>query len=266
MTCQSDNQGSILNLAFVLLLVVIIGTVATGHCQELPDAPQPQITDYTVHNGAVTFAAPKSNTRHPLRLLGLVAVNTYAVLGDLKPNSIDVETNKWGYVPSLDNLSEPRPRYLATKPEMPKMATGRDYLDNSASLNGLNQLYKAAGPSLFMVPQGAQQQPEKLVPIAQDGSFGQTSTGGGRDGKGAMHATATIPSDSQAIIHTHPAGQNPQPSADDYATATKTGKPNFVMSGSAIYVAMPGGSTKNPVKVADIKPGKGGKLAINWTN
>ena len=49
MTCQSDNQGSILNLAFVLLLVVIIGTVATGHCQELPDAPQPQITDYTVH-------------------------------------------------------------------------------------------------------------------------------------------------------------------------------------------------------------------------
>lgn len=44
MTCQSDNQGSILNLAFVLLLVVIIGTVATGHCQELPDAPQPQIT------------------------------------------------------------------------------------------------------------------------------------------------------------------------------------------------------------------------------
>ena len=144
--------------------------------------------------------------------------------------------------------------------------TGRDYLDNPASLNGLNQLYKAAGPSLFMVPQGAQQQPEKLVPIAQDGSFGQTSTGGGRDGKGAMHATATIPSDSQAIIHTHPAGQNPQPSADDYATATKTGKPNFVMSGSAIYVAMPGGSTKNPVKVADIKPGKGGKLAINWTN
>ena len=140
--------------------------------------------------------------------------------------------------------------------------TGRDYLDNPASLNGLNQLYKAAGPSLFMVPQGAQQQPEKLVPIAQDGSFGQTSTGGGRDGKGAMHATATIPSDSQAIIHTHPAGQDPLPSDADYATATKIGKPNFVMSGSAIYVAMPGGSRKNPVKVADIKPGKGGKLAI----
>ena len=28
-----------------------------------------------------------------------------------------------------------------TKPEMPRMATGRDYLDNPTSLNGLNKLY-----------------------------------------------------------------------------------------------------------------------------
>ena len=152
-----------------------------------------------------------------------------------------------------------------TKPEMPKMATGRDYLDNPASFNGLNQLYKTAGPSLFMVPSAGRQLGEKLVPIAQDGSFGVTSTGeDGRADNGKMHATATIPSDSQAIIHTHPAGQDPLPSDADYATATKIGKPNFVMTKDAIYVAMPGGSTKNPIKVADIKPGKGGKLNIKW--
>jgi hypothetical protein len=110
MTCQSDNQGSILNLAFVLLLVVIIGTVATGHCQELPDAPQPQITDYTVHNGAVTFAAPKSNTRHPLRLLGLVAVNTYAVLGDLKDIRTSEELfHQYGYIEANTFLVGTRP-------------------------------------------------------------------------------------------------------------------------------------------------------------
>ena len=152
-----------------------------------------------------------------------------------------------------------------TQPVMPRMATGRDYLDNPASLEGLSKLYSAAGPSLFMAPQSGRQQGEKLVPIAQSGQFGATSTGDdGRDDSGKMHATATIPSDSQAIIHTHPAGQDPMPSDDDYATATKTGKPNFVMSGSAIYVAMPGGSRKNPVKVADISHGKGGKLNIKW--
>ena len=152
-----------------------------------------------------------------------------------------------------------------TKPEMPKMATGRDYLDNPASLDGLNKLYSAAGPSLFLPPaQFAGKRGERLVPIAQDGSFGATSSGNDqRDSDGGMHVTTSIPTDSQAIIHTHPAGQNPQPSADDYATATKIGKPNFVMSGSAIYVAMPGGDVKHPVKVADIKQ-RGGKLNIKW--
>lgn len=146
----------------------------------------------------------------------------------------------------------------------PRMATGRDYLDNPTSLNGLNQLYKAAGPSLFMVPSAGRQQGEKLVPIAQDGSFGAASTGGSRDQDGAMHATASIPTDSQAIIHTHPRGQDPLPSGEDYATATKIGKPNFVMSRDAIYVAMPGGDVGHPVKVADISQGKGGKLNIKW--
>ena len=147
----------------------------------------------------------------------------------------------------------------------PHMATGRDYLDNPASLNGLSMLYQAAGASLFMKLPTSAATPEKLVPIDQSGHFGMISTGDrGRDQDGAMHVTTSIPTDSQAIIHTHPAGQNPQPSAEDYATATKTGKPNFVMSGSAIYVAMPGGDVKHPVKVADISQGKGGKLNIKW--
>ena len=147
----------------------------------------------------------------------------------------------------------------------PHMATGRDYLDNPASLNGLNMLYQAAGPSLFMAPSAGRQQGEKLVPIAQDGHFGMVSTGDrGRDQDGAMHATASIPTDSKAIIHTHPYGQNPQPSADDYVTATKIGKPNFVMTKDAIYVAMPGGDVGHPVKVADISQGKHGQLNIKW--
>ena len=124
---------------------------------------------------------------------------------------------------------------------------------------------QGCGSSLFMAPSAGRQQGEKLVPIAQDGSFGAASTGDtGRDDSGKMHATADIPTDSQAIIHTHPAGQDPLPSGEDYATATKIGKPNFVMTKDAIYVAMPGGDVGHPVKVADISQGKHGQLNIKW--
>ena len=187
-----------------------------------------------------------------------------------EPEAADTDTAEADAAPDMPALVGTTNPSIAdalstTQPVMPRMATGRDYLDNPTSLNGLNQLYKAAGPSLFMAPSAGRQQGEKLVPIAQDGSFGAASTGDtGRDDSGKMHATADIPTDSKAIIHTHPAGQDPLPSGEDYATATKIGKPNFVMTKDAIYVAMPGGDVGHPVKVADISQGKHGQLNIKW--
>ena len=189
-----------------------------------------------------------------------------------EPESADTDTAEADTatdIPSaLTGTTNPSPiadALGAEQPEMPRMATGRDYLDNPASLAGLSKLYNDAGSSLFMVPSAGRQLGEKLVPIDQNGQFGATSTGdAGRADNGNMHATATIPTDSQAIIHTHPAGQDPMPSSTDYETATKIGKPNFVMTKDAIYVAMPNGDVQHPVKVADISPGKHGQLNIKW--
>jgi hypothetical protein len=97
------------------------------------------------------------------------------------------------------------------------------------------------------------------------GILGKVTEGdNSKDADGSQHARASIPTDSSAIIHTHPNGIDPLPSEDDYKTAKKSGKPNFVMSAGSIYVAMPNGDVKHPVKVADISYGKHGKLNIKW--
>jgi hypothetical protein len=104
---------------------------------------------------------------------------------------------------------------------------------------------------------------ERLIALDKDGNGGPmtTSTAGN-----VRSVDAVIPKSSQAIIHTHPSTASEVPSPEDYRTATKAGKPNFVMSGSAIYVAMPGmdPQTTQHIKVADISPAKHGKLNVKW--
>ena len=52
-----------------------------------------------------------------------------------------------------------------------------------------------------------------------------------------------------AIIHTHPNGADPRPSDGDVVTAKKCGVPNYELSQSALWVAMPDGTSH---KVGDV--------------
>jgi hypothetical protein len=153
---------------------------------------------------------------------------------------------------------------VSTPPTMPRMATGRDYLDNPDTQAALESLYTKASPTFMPAPSGSMtQENEHLISIDQNGkqnSYSQAAEGTSR------HLETQIPNDSSAIIHTHPYKASPVPSSTDYKTATAEGKPNFVLSRNAIYVAMPGTdpNTSKHVKVADIAPAKGGKLNIKW--
>jgi hypothetical protein len=151
---------------------------------------------------------------------------------------------------------------VPSAPIMPRMATGRDYLDNPDTQAALENLYTKASPT-FMPPSmgSATQENEHLISIDKAGK--QNSYSVAPEGS-SRHLNTQIPDDSSAIIHTHPYKANPTPSDTDYKTATAVGKPNFVMSRNAIYVAMPNGNVKQPVKVADVSPAKGGKLNIKW--
>lgn len=104
---------------------------------------------------------------------------------------------------------------------------------------------------------------EHLIALNQDGTGTQSSVSSPGDVRGMK---ASIPDEAEAIVHTHPASGKPTPSAQDYVTATKMGKPNFVLSQNAIYVAMPGmdPNTTQHIKVADVSPAKHGKLNVKW--
>jgi hypothetical protein len=158
--------------------------------------------------------------------------------------------------PSLDALS--------TTPKMPRMATGRDYLDNPDTQAALEGLYVKASPTFVPPAMGrTTQENEHLISLDQNGK--QSSYSAAPEGS-SRHLVTQIPSDSSAIIHTHPYKANPVPSGTDYKTATAEGKPNFVLSRNAIYVAMPGTdpNTTSHIKVADVSPGKHGKLNVKW--
>jgi len=137
--------------------------------------------------------------------------------------------------------------------------TPRSYLDNPEAIANLSALYsKAVGT--FANPR---LNAEHMIAVGQDGKL----LGEYMDNQ-PDHIKANIPTDSVFIVHSHPQSVMPTPSPQDYQTANVHQKPNFVISRTAIYAAMPGTdpNTRSHVKVADISQGKGGKLQINWAS
>ena len=102
------------NINLPVIALILLGLCATSsHAQSLPDAPAPQYTTTTdVHNGPTFREREYSSSRHPRRLIALLAVNAFAVVGDLKDIRTseecfkqlgDVEANTWlvGLHPTL---------------------------------------------------------------------------------------------------------------------------------------------------------------------
>lgn len=149
------------------------------------------------------------------------------------------------------------------KPSGARLIAGpQDYLNRPSTIEGLSRMYDEATPSFMPLRASTKPAPERLVPIRSTGLLGDTTLGeDAKDSRGGMSDKAAIPSDSMAIIHTHPFRVEPEPSPQDEKTASNAGMPNFVMSRDAIYVAPPNG--KN-IKVADISQGKDKKLNIKW--
>ena len=89
----------------LLILLRLCATTTKSYAQSLPDAPVPQYTTTTVHNTPVfTEREQVNNSRHPRQLIALLAVNAFAVVGDLKDIRTseecfkqlgDVEANTW---------------------------------------------------------------------------------------------------------------------------------------------------------------------------
>jgi hypothetical protein len=141
------------------------------------------------------------------------------------------------------------------------MATPREYLDNPNTQTALETLYSNASPTFMKF--GNANAREHLIAINQDGTATPESVS---DPSQSRHMQTSIPTDAQAIVHSHPESATAVPSPQDYETATKTGKPNFIVSQGKIYVAMPGTdpNTKKHIQVADLSPAKGGKVNIKW--
>ena len=131
-------------------------------------------------------------------------------------------------VPNIAGLN------LGTAPTVtPRLANGRDYLNNPQMQSNLEDLYRKAMPSF----NDKYATNEHLYAIDKDNNISVRSmTAQGQK----RAADATVPADSQMLIHSHPATAEANPSPGDYVTATKLGRPNFVVSRDAIYVAMPG--------------------------
>ena len=101
------------DITLPVILLILLGLCTPSHAQSLPDAPVPQYTTTTVHNlPTFTEREQVNNTRHPRRLIALLAVNAFAVVGDLKDIRTseecfkqlgDVEANTWlvGLHPTL---------------------------------------------------------------------------------------------------------------------------------------------------------------------
>jgi hypothetical protein len=169
--------------------------------------------------------------------------------------------------PDVDLPTSPAPdlaRLLVPRSsQAPRMATPREYLDHADGQDALESLYKAAIGSFVPAGRGMVGV-EHLLTLDRNGKPTAISQSAPGDTRG-MHAA--IPNDAQAIVHSHPASAQMVPSPQDYLTATKVNKPNFILSRNALYVAMPGTdpNTSKHTKVADVIAGKGGRLNIRWT-
>lgn len=92
------------NITLPVILLILLGLCVPSRAQSLPDAPTPQYTTTTVHNTPVFREHEQQSSRHPRRLVALLAVNAFAVVGDLKDIRTseecfkqlgDVEANTW---------------------------------------------------------------------------------------------------------------------------------------------------------------------------
>lgn len=72
--------------------------------------------------------------------------------------------------------------------------------------------------------------------------------------------TVDVPEGTQAIIHTHPAGDSPKPGPGDVHAAEQANCPNYALSQRALWVANPDGTT---AKVGDVE-WKHGEVVIKW--
>ena len=109
------------------------------------------------------------------------------------------------------------------------------------------QLYKAALPTYVL---GGI---EYSFTVAADGIPNHITSS-----NTAMSNLLVVSSTDKIIVHTHPLGASPKPSGNDIQISVHTGKPNYVLSRFALWVAMPDGTFH---KVADVKF-KHGKLVL----
>lgn len=145
---------------------------------------------------------------------------------------------------------------------IPRRASVRETIDSPETLKDIDALYNK-NKATFSPIQGnmGHYNPETLYPINTEGRFGEQSTGGDREGDGSMHVNAIVPKNSLAVIHTHPYGEQAQTSSDDETVANTLQRPNYALSGNALWVAEPG--NKEPRKVANLSYKKG-HLQYGW--
>ena len=174
-----------------------------------------------------------------------------AIAGDAPAPDVQIPTS---------NLSKMLDSIVGNyQPPQPRMATPKEYLQDPKVMAAVQYLYNKAAMSFYDKTNAS----EHMYALDKNGDVSVQSV---TDPWKKRNAVASVPQDSQLIMHSHPVSGQVVPSPGDYVAATKLGKPNFVISRNAIYVAMPGmdPNTNKHIHVADIRPAKGGKLSIDW--
>jgi hypothetical protein len=162
---------------------------------------------------------------------------------------------------ALLSPEKPMPDLVPFSPESPVLEQQKpkpysDYFSDPTTLSAVEKMYSSALPTFLEKGHG-----ERMIAVGPDGKIaGPFVSDGGKSVSGS------IPKGSQVLFHTHPLGGEQVPSQQDIDTAKQINSPNFVISRNAIYVATPDGSTKHPIKVADVEQGKGGHLKIKWAH
>jgi len=133
-------------------------------------------------------------------------------------------------------------------------ASGQDdVLKTPAVQAQMRKLYADALQSFVPTTNGLTRKTELSFTVSADGAPGLVSS---------SHDWARdfvlVRNGDTAIVHTHPFGIAPHPSDVDVAIAVKLGTPDYVLSRSALWVAMPDGTSH---KVADVQ-WKRGRLVL----